>query len=340
MKYATTLLLALTIGNSFSQTTFLVDHFSDEYYGKIYISDTTQVFSSGWVAIFSKRSNRQLLNVKSEELALSFRDENTLANVKNSPYGEQSLIMYEDFNFDGKKDFALQDGQFSCYHGPSYKVYLATKRGFRLSNAFTKLAQNYCGMFYVDAGKKRISTMTKSGCCWHQFSEFTVENNRPKAVHIIEEDANLFPYFTHSEEIWDGKTMQRTVTKRIDFNQEQVKTLVSFVLPKENKRVVLFQVDSTFLHYALMNTDSTVHFAYPEEKVNAGETSDFSFDTRNNRLTFQHDNSSYTIYQTNNTVGIELLIGGKTYNWQGDTTTLLGKLEDVLTMKHENVARK
>jgi CRISPR/Cas system-associated endoribonuclease Cas2 len=32
--------------------------------------------------------------------------------------------------------------------------------------------------------------MTKSGCCWHQYSTFVVEDNKPKVVEIIEEVAN------------------------------------------------------------------------------------------------------------------------------------------------------
>jgi hypothetical protein len=33
----------------------------------------------------------------------------------------KSLIMYEDFNFDGKKDLAICDGQNSSYHLPSLR---------------------------------------------------------------------------------------------------------------------------------------------------------------------------------------------------------------------------
>lgn len=50
--------------------------------------------------------------------------------------------MYEDFNFDGNKDFAIMDGQNSCYHGPSYRIYLAADKGFSFNEAFTRLARN------------------------------------------------------------------------------------------------------------------------------------------------------------------------------------------------------
>lgn len=64
-------------------------------------------------------------------------------------------MIYEDFNFDGKNDFAIMDGRFSCYGGPSFQVYLATANGFRHSPEFTRLAQEYCGMFEVNPKDKK-----------------------------------------------------------------------------------------------------------------------------------------------------------------------------------------
>jgi len=51
-------------------------------------------------------------------------------------------------------------------------------------------------MFEVDPKGKRIHTMTKSGCCWHQVSEYIVENNNPKAISIVEDDQTTSPYET------------------------------------------------------------------------------------------------------------------------------------------------
>ena len=167
--------------------TFTVEDFSEDYVGIVYISDTAEVFSEGWVAIFEKKSKNQIIKVESEELAFTLHNGKLLAGVKELPYGEQSLIMYEDYNFDGKKDFAIMDGQNSCYHGPSFQIYLATENGFEYSEDFTELAQVYCGMFDIDYNEKQISTMTKSGCCWHQYSTFVVENNRPVAIEIRQE---------------------------------------------------------------------------------------------------------------------------------------------------------
>ena len=41
------------------------------------------------------------------------RDGKVRSNIKEIPYGEQSQILYEDYNFDGVPDLALMDGQNS-----------------------------------------------------------------------------------------------------------------------------------------------------------------------------------------------------------------------------------
>ena len=78
-----------------------------------------------------KKNKKQLIKINSDELTFTLHKGKVLANVKELPYGKQSSILYEDFNFDGIKDFAIMDGQNSCYHGPSFQIYLATNKGFK-----------------------------------------------------------------------------------------------------------------------------------------------------------------------------------------------------------------
>ncbi|RSK33892.1 XAC2610-related protein [Hymenobacter metallilatus] len=257
------LLLLLVCGTARAQRTYLVDDFSPAYFGKIYLADTAAVFNPGWVAVYDRKTRRQVLKVASEELALSLHHGRALANVQELPYGEQSLIISEDFNFDGRQDLALEDGQNSCYHGPSFQVYLATPTGFAHSAAFTRLAQEYCGMFRTDARARRLSTMTKSGCCWHEVAEYVVKNNAPFQVHRVEEDMMQYPFGTITEETWNG---QRTVThtrQTVDLAANNVQVLGSAPLPETHRRIVLFTTDGTTLHYALLRPDGTVEFRYP-----------------------------------------------------------------------------
>ncbi|KIA97802.1 hypothetical protein OA93_12555 [Flavobacterium sp. KMS] len=335
MKLLATTLLVLLFNFTFAQVTFKVNNFSKDYYGKIFIADTSEVFSKGWIAIYDTKSQKQIIKVDAEELALSLHDGKALANIKQLPYGEQSSIMYEDYNFDGIKDFAIEDGQNSCYHGPSFKIYLATKNGFKFSPEFTALAQNYCGMFQVDYETKKISVMTKSGCCWHQFSEFIVENNKPKVVKIVEEDQMGYPYNNYSEENWDGKKMVLTSKRTINLDEDGIKTLLSFTVDKNQKRVVLFNINDRTLNYALIDKNDEVEFSYPINTVY--QNPDFTLDKKNNTVTFKNKDVVYTIYDNNDSIGITINTGGKTYNWIGNSTTKKGKLTDITTTQLDNV---
>ncbi len=336
MKYLATTLLLFLFNLTFAQTTFKVDNFSKAYYGKIFISDTSEVFSKGWVAIYDKKTNKRIIKVESDELALSLHNGKALANIKQLPYGEQSQIMYEDYNFDGIKDFAINDGQNSCYHGPSFVIYLSTKTGFKPSPDFTSLAQEYCGMFQVDYKEKKLSTMTKSGCCWHQYSEFIVENNKPKVIKIVEDSQMGFPYNNYTEQNWDGKKMVMKTKRMITLDEnEGIKTILSFTVDKNKKKVVLFNHNDRTLNYVLIDKNDEVEFSYPINTVY--QNPDFNFDKKNNTVTFKNKNVVYTIYDSSNTVGITIVTGGKTYNWTGNKTTKKGKLTDITATALDNV---
>jgi hypothetical protein len=336
MKIIATLAALLTSVFCCGQTAFKVDHFSKEYYGKVFISDTSEVFSKGWVAIYNTQTNKQLIKVDAEELALSLHDGKAKANVKSLPYGEQSLIMYEDYNFDGKKDFAICDGQNSCYHGPSFRIYLAADDGFRFNEAFTKLAQENCGMFSVDAKEKKIYTMTKDGCCWHQSSEYSVVNNKPKEISIVTEEYHI-PFYISTIEKWDGKRMVSSSTKSIDLSEEGVDVILSFKVPQNGKQVVLFNLNDRMLYYAVLKKEDEVEFSYPLEAVY--KSHDFTFENKPGDMAviFKNETAVYRVYEQVGKTGIITKVGGKTYHWQGDTKTQKGSLKKLTKVKLDNV---
>ena len=342
MKNFVFLILILVFAvNGFGQKTFDVQNFSEDYYGKVYLEQPAEVFSKGWVAIYQKKTNKRLIKVDAEELVGETEEGKIKTNVKELPYGEQSAIIYEDFNFDGIKDFAIMDGQNSCYHGPSFQIYLAgkAKGSFILSRAFTRLAQEYCGMFEVDTAAKKISTMTKSGCCWHEFSEFVVVNNVPKAVKIVEDDAMNFPFSTLSTQTWNGKRMVKTSERAVDFNNEELKKLFSFKTDNGGE-VVLFSYQ-TQLYYAFLGKSGNVDFGYP--KTLGEEDSTFTIDSKENPTTllFKNKNVVYKIYETSNEkVGVEVNVGGKKSNIAGDVKTSNGNLRQIADANFENVKFK
>jgi hypothetical protein len=335
----TPIVLALFVLSFFSQaqTVFTVNNFSPDYYGKISIRDTAEVFNKGWIAIYDQKTNKQLIKVEAEELALSLHDGKALANIKELPYGEQSVILCEDYNFDGIKDFAIEDGQNSCYHGPSFQVFLGGKNGFTHHAGFTRLAQEYCGMFDVDAKNKRISTMTKDGCCWHEFSEFVVENNQPKAIRISVEDMKDFPYSISSEETWNGTKMVKTSSRTIDLQGEGVSTILSFTLEKNGKTAVLFNINDRTLNYALIQKNGEVEFSYPIEVVY--QNSDFKVknSVAGNTANFKNKDASYQIYESAGSLGIKVTIKGTVYDFKGVAASKKGSLAELLKVKLDNV---
>lgn len=187
MNIIFTILLSLISFSIFSQTTYEINGFSEKYKGKLTIENGFEddIFKKGEISIYY--INKNIITIKSEEFTFELTsDGNIETDILELPYGKQNIIIYQDFNFDGRKDLAVMDGQYSCYHGPSFQVYLETGDGLKHSPEFTRLAQEYCGMFQVDSESETISTMKKSGCCWHQFSEFKVEKNNPIPIKIVE----------------------------------------------------------------------------------------------------------------------------------------------------------
>lgn len=102
-------------------------------------------------------------------------------------YGEQSPLIFDDFNFDGQQDIAIRNGNEGAYGGPSYDIYVfnRTRNKFVFSDELSKLTHENLGMFKLDTDKKRILTFNKSGCCYHIRSEYVVVPQ--KGLRLVKE---------------------------------------------------------------------------------------------------------------------------------------------------------
>jgi hypothetical protein len=143
-------------------------------------------------ALFRKGASKPFQIVKIEDT--EFMTEEVRKTNSKQMYSYQSVIFFEDYNFDGREDLAVRDGNNGGYGGPTYKVYLFSPQAKRFvyNAAFTDLAQGvYLGMFHVDKKKKTLRNFSKSGCCWHEMEEFAVIGNRLKKVLVITEDATV-----------------------------------------------------------------------------------------------------------------------------------------------------
>jgi hypothetical protein len=144
------------------------------------------------IELFKKSSRQpfQVIQLEETEFAL---EEAELNNAKRR-YDYQSIIFFEDYNFDGIEDLSIRDGNNGAYSGPSYQIYLfSPQRGkFVHSPAFTRLSQSeYLGMFEVDKKKRVVRVASKGGCCMHRTEEFSVARNRLVKVFEIYEEVEF-----------------------------------------------------------------------------------------------------------------------------------------------------
>lgn len=145
------LTLCCALGTVKAARVIPISDLSPNFYGAVTLTGREdEVFKAGYIRVYNRKTRQKIVEIKSDELTLDVQDGKVKTNVKELSYGEQSLLIYEDFNFDGRKDLALMDGQNSCYHGPSFQIFLAQGETFKLNPALTRLAQDYCGMFEVD----------------------------------------------------------------------------------------------------------------------------------------------------------------------------------------------
>lgn len=325
MKILKIILILLLSNSAFCQKTYVIDNFSKDYFGKLYIADTKEVFSKGWVAIYDKKTKKQLIRINADELAFTVHDNKVLANINELPYGEQSTIMYNDYNFDGKKDFAIMDGQYSCYHGPSFQIFLATPKGFKKSREFTELAQNYCGMFDNDYKTKIISTMTKSGCCWHQYSEFKVKNNKPYPIKIVEEQVGVsgYTYEYIEQNLVNGKMKKTTFQKLVsEINDENLILTYTF---ENGKKMQVFD-NGYRIFYAFTKTNGNIELFNYEM---------FLYNSKENTLIFNYLETEYIIYDDK----IIANTPKNTYVMKADRNKK-GTLKKLKNLKLENLMNK
>ncbi|WP_374461123.1 hypothetical protein [Chryseobacterium taeanense] len=177
-----------------AQHQFQINDGSDHYKVKINVEncDKEECQGNATIDLYEKKTSKLLQTLKSDDLNF-YLNENQKPTVNIIQlYNEQSPLIFDDFNFDGTEDLAIRNGNESGYGGPSYDVYVfnITKKQFVLSEELTGLAHDNLGMFNTDSERKRLITYSKSGCCWHLTTEYSVLPQRGLfKVYELEEDA-------------------------------------------------------------------------------------------------------------------------------------------------------
>ncbi len=328
MKNKITVLLCFLSLATFAQKSeeIALTDFSDSYTGKLIRNSSLHgdLETNCSLNLYDKKTGKLVFSEQAFDNVFNsdYNASTTVSvNIKELPYGEQSVLIFEDFNFDGIEDIALRSGYFSCYGGPSYNVYLASKKGFEINESFTELASSNCGMFAVDYDKKQLSTMTKSGCCWHEFSTYVVENNTPVPIEIIEEAyTGIFVDYT-VQKSGKGKTVTASYQSFAEGNNPEV----TFVFENEKKMYLMSSMGNDLLYV----------FTDEEDKVELSYMDDFMYNQQKNTLSFSIKNTKYTILENE----ILVQVNGKEYHLN-KIKSKKGSFKDLKLNEYENVQRK
>ena len=349
--------LTISLHVAAERATYKVGKFSEDYRATVTV-DGDATGSSGVISVFDAHTGKRLVRVAADSLPFDLRDGEVPANIKELPYGEQSVLIYEDFNFDGKPDLAIMDGQKSCYGGPSFQIYLASEQGFRRNPDFTRLAQEYCGMFQVDAKARQLHVMTKSGCCWHLFETLDVVANRPEVVEsIIDETVVPAPSYRRNT-VTRGRKSRETYHLGYGTTDEaaladNLREVLSFRLKDHPEKQVSVFADGAGLDYALLRgQEAEVEFSFALDVggvrgARAGremaEMPRFAFDERAGVLMFRNGNTTYLVHDQPGKLGVTVRVGKKETFIEGDGASRRGglqRLQEAAFQALENVDRR
>jgi hypothetical protein len=191
MKKFNFALILLLSASAFGQNSFDLKDASKYFDIKVNVAQCDDGYCSGksTFSFFKKAALKpyQVIDLDNTQIQLS-QSGQPLTNI-TMLYDNQSVVNVGDYNFDGMEDVAICDGPNGSYGGPSYRVYLSSRKEgkFVYSKEFSALGQ-HLGMFGVDPKRKRLSTLDKSGCCYHIAEEFIVVGNKPVKVRSVEEE--------------------------------------------------------------------------------------------------------------------------------------------------------
>lgn len=303
--YLVTLLFpVLASAQNNDSNTYPMEKFSDVYSGEVTV--IKQGDNHEFTLSIVDKTNKPVVNVSPYKGLREFYI-NDKGEIKSNdvmpPYGKQHLIISQDVNFDGVVDFALRSGFNSCDGSPSYDIYLQQGDKLVHSPEFSRLAQDYCGLFSVNNETKTLHTMTKNAAGRQQTTDFKVKNNKPVAVKIVESEVldSPLPITQYKEQnLINGKMVETTYQKiTVEINIEKKEPKFGFVMDgpesvgKETKVMLLLQGRDEKLHFVLTDWHSVIKLHYD---------GGFIYNAVINHLTFGIGQDSYMITNQDMTI--------------------------------------
>ena len=314
--------------------TYQIQDFSDDYYAIIKSTNDADSETNSIVEIRDAKTKKTLIS-QPADIDIDYELDNSeahqlgdkiSANVVSLPYGESSVLIYDDFNFDNKFDLAIKDGRYGCYGGPSYQVYLKQGRTFVHSEGFTELAQGNCGFFDIDEEKQTLHTMTKSGAAWHQYSDYKVINNKPVAVRIVEEEYNYKGLLSILEKTRvNGKMVENQYQKLAMYEEGDDSSRYVYGFDLDNgKKMILDSYDEDHLYYAFADRDGKIELYYDGQ---------FIYDANQKTLSFTNKPVVYEI----SSQGIAVRTSNKNVLLKSKIGSMRGNLNNLALFKNVKV---
>lgn len=302
---------------------------SKDFNAILTMSKNEKALEKGKIKIIHTKSKTNFISLDYDDIQAdsgNSDDKKNSTNTSNIKYNNQAYVVYGDFNFDGISDLAVMDGYNSAHHAPSYKIYLAFKKSvvvttspktplppyaarpipgpiqFVFNADFTRLAQEYSGMFNYNSIEKKIYTSTKDGHCWYQYSEFIIKNNKPVPYKIsVEEIAP--PFMTVTTTDYSGEKAVKTIEKIVNTEMTEINKVLSFTSEKNKNRILLFLNTDNKLLLCQTDKENKIVLLYPPDSPqknmleSAKNSADFQVYQKKSKVLFGFsiDNVNYEI---------------------------------------------
>lgn len=135
----------------------------------------------------------------------------------NTPFDFDAMLNPADYNFDGKTDIAISQGNYGLYGSTIYNIYVQTNSGkFILSDELSDLTLDYMGLPEVDNQNQLLIVFSKVGYIYRDETHFRVRQKQKPALQKV--------YFQSTEYTPDDKIIETTEVLENGKLRKSVKT--------------------------------------------------------------------------------------------------------------------
>jgi hypothetical protein len=166
------------------------------------------------LVVLHKGTEQDVQRIDLDRIDLVLGEHGRLRADAAGMYDWQGTLEIGDFNFDGREDFAVRNGEMGPYDSPTYCVFLYDPRQGRFveSDAFSQLTQENMGFFAVDTARRRLVVSSKSGCCDYATEEYAVVQGKLVLMESYEEKGAPGEEMTITRRVRQGDKWRTTVT--------------------------------------------------------------------------------------------------------------------------------